>query len=401
MPGYAYRAVDAAGKRVHGRAEAASAVALARSLEERGLLVLAVDSAGSGRGLAQLSFRPSRRKAVLEVTRSLAALLPSGMPLARALVASAHVATPDVGEALAAVRSRVERGESLATALAEHPDFFTPLYVGVVRAGERSGDLACAFARLAAQLEREDELRGRLLSAAIYPMILATVGGLAVIVLLFFVLPRFVDLLQGAGATLPRSTAILLGASTVVRRFWPLLLLVPIAGAAAVASGAGTGQGRRLFGQALLRLPIVRGMRRDASAARFARLVGTLLGGGAPLLSALDDATESLGDPIAREEASRIRARVREGGSLHQAIEEGALFPPLLSQLVAVGEESGRLEEFLLKAADIFEGRTDRTVQRLVSLLEPAMIVVFGAVVAVVALSLLQAIYGVNAGSFR
>ena len=142
-------------------------------------------------------------------------------------------------------------------------------------------------------------------------------------------------------------------------------------------------------------------MRKDALAARFARLVGTLHGGGAPLLSALDDATESLGDPIAREEASRIRARVREGGSLHQAIEEGTLFPPLLSQLVAVGEESGRLEEFLLKAADIFEGRTDRAVQRLMSLLEPAMIVVFGAVVALVALSLLQAIYGVNAGSFR
>jgi type II secretory pathway component PulF len=150
----------------------------------------------------------------------------------------------------------------------------------------------------------------------------------------------------------------------------------------------------------MLALPLVSTLRKYALAARFSRLVGVLIGGGAPLLAALDDTVESLTDPVAREAAERIRTRVREGGSLRAAIAESPVFPPLLAQLVGVGEEAGRLREFLLKAADIFEERTERATQRLATLAEPAMIVVFGAVVAFIALSLLQAIYGINAQSF-
>jgi type II secretory pathway component PulF len=150
----------------------------------------------------------------------------------------------------------------------------------------------------------------------------------------------------------------------------------------------------------MLALPLVSTLRKYALAARFSRLVGVLIGGGAPLLTALDDTVESLTDPIARDHAERIRTRVREGGSLRAAIAESPVFPPLLSQLIGVGEEAGRLREFLLKAADIFEERTERATQRLATIAEPAMIVLFGAVVAFIALSLLQAIYGINAQSF-
>ena len=135
--------------------------------------------------------------------------------------------------------------------------------------------------------------------------------------------------------------------------------------------------------------------------ARFARLTSVLVGGGAPLYSALDDVGASMGDAIAREDVARLRERVREGVPLNRAIAEGTLFPPLLSQLVSVGEEAGRLQEFLSKSAELFERRTERAAARLVSLAEPTMIIVFGAVVGFVALALLQAIYGVNAGSFR
>jgi type IV pilus assembly protein PilC len=151
----------------------------------------------------------------------------------------------------------------------------------------------------------------------------------------------------------------------------------------------------------MLALPGVSTLRRYALAGRFARLVGVLLGGGAPLLSALDDTIESIGDPIARDDAVRIRTRVREGTSLRGAVGESTLFPPMLSQLVGVGEDAGQLQVFLMKAADIFEERTERATQRLATLAEPAMIVVFGAIVAFVALSLLQAIYGINANSFK
>lgn len=399
MPTYAYQAVDGAGRRQRGQAHAVSPAALTRALEDRGLLVL--DVAEPAEGTTGGWFRPGRRREVLEVTRAVAALLPVGMPLAQALGAAANVATGDVHAAVLAVRARVERGDTLSAALAEHRRLFPPLYVGLVRAGEKSGDVAGAFRRLAEQLEREEALRGKLLSASIYPLLLAGAGSVAVVVLLVFVLPRFATLLQDSGAALPRSTALMLGLSTALRRFWPALLLVP-AGIAAIAAWVrGTAEGRRAWCALLLALPLVSTLRRTALAARFARLTGVLLGGGAPLLAALDDAAESLADPLARDETLRIRTRVREGRSLRDAVADGAFFPPLLAQLVGVGEDAGRLREFLLKAADIFEDRTERLTQRLATLAEPAMIVLFGSVVAVVALSLLQAIYGINAGSFQ
>lgn len=400
MPAYAYRAVDSAGRTLRGRLEAGSPAALSGALEARGLLLLDAEDSGSQAPRSGFSAF-GRRRSVLEATQALAALLPAGLPLARALATASELVGGEVHQALDEIRSRVERGESLATALAGYPALFSPLYVGMIRAGERSGDLESAFARTAEQLEREEELRGRLLSASIYPLVLAGIGGLAVVVLLIFVLPRFAELLEGAGASLPGSTALLLQIAAGVQRFWPVLLggLVVVPLGAAVA--ARTEQGRRSGAVFVLAVPGVGGLRRSVLAARFARLTGVLLAGGAPLLSALDDALESMGDPLAREDVARIRSRVREGSSLHGAISEGSLFPPLLARLVAVGEGSGRLREFLLKAADMFEDRTQRTVQRLVALAEPAMIVVFGAVVAFIALSLLQAIYGVNADAFR
>jgi general secretion pathway protein F len=400
MPPFAYQAVDYSGKRVRGAEEASSQGALTRALESRGLVVVNVAATDTAPG-RKPGVHFGRRQAVLEVTRTVAALLGAGLPLARALSASAHVATGEVKGAVEAVRERVARGESLAAALAAHPALFSPLYVGLVRAGERSSDLAGAFTRLAEQLEREERLRARLLSLSVYPIILAVAGAIALAVLAFFVLPRFAELLRGTGTALPRSTALVLGVATGLRSVWPLLVALAVAVALLLAWAGRTGEGRRAIAGLLLRLPVVAGLRRQALAARTGRLLGVLLGGGAPLLMALDEAVESLSDPLAKDEAVRIRTRVREGVSLNHAVAEGGFFHPLFAQLVAVGEESGRLQEFLLKAAEIFEERTERGAQRLVTLVEPAMIVTFGLVVALVALSVLQAIYGVNAGVYR
>ena len=401
MPAFAYKAIDRTGKRLTGSLDAASSATLARTLEERGLVVVDVrDVAPNGAPRAGGS-RGGKTQGLLDATRALAALLPAGLALSRALAAAATVTTGVVGERLSNVRQRVDRGDSFAAALAEHRDIFPPHYVGVVRAAERSGQLDEAFARLAAELEREEALRGKLVSAAIYPALLAGVGGIALLVLLLFVLPRFAELLRGAGAALPRSTATLLALSELARTYWPALFAPLIPAILAFGWARTTAQGARALSAVLLALPLVGALRRLALSARFARLTAVLLGGGAPLLNALDDASESVGDPLARAEVTRIRGRVREGVALHRAIGEGTLWSPLLSQLVAVGEESGRLQEFLGKAAEIFEQRAERGTTRLVALAEPTMIVIFGTLVGFVALSLLQAIYGINASSFR
>ncbi|HEY0036025.1 MAG TPA: type II secretion system F family protein [Longimicrobium sp.] len=395
---FEYTAVDPAGRRVRGSAGAANAAALSQELQARGLIVLHIRPQG---GSIAPSAGRSGRRAVLETTRALAALLGAGLPLARALKVSMHVASPELAGALARVLASIERGETLASALGQHPDFFPPLYVGIVRAGERSGTLADAFSRLALHLENEEELRARLVSAMIYPLILACMGGLAVAVLLLVVLPRFVELLEGSGAGLPRSTAMLLSASTFLKQAWPALLALGVLAAVALVSSRRSDRGRRAGARLLLALPGVGALRRQVLASRFARLLGILLSGGATLLAALHDTHESLDDPIARDATLRIRDRVREGTSLHQAITAEPIFPGLLPQLVAVGEESGQLSGVLLKAADIFETAAERVVRRLVTFAEPAMIVFFGGVVAFVALSLLQAIYGINADAFR
>lgn len=399
MPTYAYEAVSTAGKRSKGREEASSTGALTQSLEARGLFVLNIaETTGEAE---TLKFRIGRKREVLEATRALATLLPVGMPLSQALNAATGVTTGDVKAAMQDVRTHVERGDTLSTSLARHPQLFPPIYIGLVRAGERSGDVDTTFARLSEQLEREEAIRGKVLSAAIYPILLAVAGSVAVSVLMLFVLPRFVGLLQGSGAKLPASTTLLLNLSAFLRRVWPVFLLIPVFFASMSAWINTSEKGARFWSRFMLAIPLVNTLRRYALAARLSRLLAVLLGGGAPLLVALDDTIDSLDDPIARDDARQIRARVREGTSLRQAVAESSLYPPLLPQLIGVGEDAGQLRAFLHKAAEIFEERTERATQRLATLAEPVMIVIFGLIVAFVAMSLLQAIYGINAGSFR
>ena len=399
--GDTYEAVDGGGKRRRGREPATSTAAMRAVLESRGLTVLALRETELASDGPARSRRSHNSSDLVEVTRALAALLPAGLSLPRALASAKAVAGGQVAAVLQEVQRRVEGGERLAEALTEHSALFSPLYVGLVRAGERSGDLAGAFQRLAQQLERDQRLRAKLISVSIYPLLLAVAGGMAILVLLLLVIPRFVELLQGTGAALPRSTSLVLGLSTGLRQYWALLLTLPVGAGLLLTWMRTTEEGRRAGARLLLGAPLLRPFRQNALGARFARLLGTLLGGGAPLLSALDDTIESAGDPLARDEAIRIRSRVREGVALNRAIGEVGFFPPILTQLVTVGEEAGQLQQFLLKAADILDERTERLLQRLVSLIEPMMILFFGGIVGFVALSLLQAIYSVNAGSFR
>ena len=351
-----------------------------------------------GNGAAALGL--GRRRAILEFTRAVAALLPAGMPLARALGAGITAAPESVRPALESVRSKVERGEELATTLAEHPRLFSPLYVGMIRAGEKSGSLDNAFQRLTEHLERGSELRSKLMSMSIYPILLGLVGIAAILVLVLFVLPRFSDLILSSGATLPATTAAVVGVATAVQEGWWILAIQPLLAVGLFTWLRTTDQGRKAGARALVHFPLIGSWRRQYLGASFARMVGELLTGGAPLLLALEDARDCMTDLVAQAETDRIRAKVREGSTLHTAIAEGGLFPPVLAQLVALGEDAGRLADFLLKAADLLERKTERALERLVALVEPAMIVGFGGIVAVVALALLQAIYGVNAGSF-
>jgi type II secretory pathway component PulF len=400
-PPFTFRAVDRAGRRTRGVELAPSATALAQALEARGLLVLDITPAEDRSAPAALGGTAPRQADVLEFTRALAALLAAGLPLARALAIAGSLSSAAMNATAQAVLGKVERGAPLSSAIAEYPRTFSPVYLGLIRAGDRSGDLSGAFRRLTAYLERDAELRSRLVSASLYPLILGASGAVAVTVLVLFVLPKFAEVLQDAGASLPRSTAFLLAGTSLVERLWPLAAVVAIGALLGLAWCRTSEQGRRALARLGLLTPGIRQLRRLTLGARFSRLLAVLLGGGAPVLAALDETAECLTDPLARAETTRIRARVREGASLSSALRESELFPLAVCQLAAVGEESARLEEFLGKAADALEEAADRALRRVVALAEPALILLFGGIVGFVALSLLQAVYGVNAGAFR
>jgi type IV pilus assembly protein PilC len=378
---------------------AATPATLVESLTAEGLTVVEWSEANPRRSVGR-GFR-RHHKTLVDVTRAIAGLLSAGLPLSRALTTAKAMTTSPYKESLDQIHHAVATGDTLAVAMSAHPSLFPPFYLGLVRAGERSADLPATFTRLASQLERDDELRARLGSAAIYPALLAVVGTAAILLLMLFVLPRFAAILEGAGAHLPRSTHLLLTMSAMARRHW-LIVISPIAAAPLAMAWIGTTeQGAHAWAKARLRIPGVRTVRRDILAGRFARLASVLLEGGTPVLGALESTAVSLADPVARAALLRVRAQVREGTHLSAALREAPLFPPLLAQLVSLGEETGQLEQFLHKAADLFEQRSERALSRLVALAEPIMIVVLALVVGSVALSLLQAIYGVNASAFH
>jgi len=395
MPTFAYRAVTPAGQTLQGHEEATSTPDLERSLAARGLYLLRAEpeAAVLPRGLR------GRRADVVEAIRYLAILVEAGFTLDRALGTTARiVARPDVGVALRGVQERVRGGQSLADAMAAGDGVFPPLAVAMSRAGERGGHLSEALSRLAAHLEREERIRSQLVSALVYPALLLTVGGAALLVLVLYVLPRFATLLNDTGAALPASTAFVLGASAFIARWWAVMLMAALGLVSVALAYRRTEGGRRSWDGALLRMPLVGPLRQRLAAARFGRTLSTLLAGGLPILASLDVARQGVTDAAVHGEVTRAREEVRGGQRLAPALSRSVAFPYVFIQMVALGEEGGRLPEMLDRAAGVAEGEFERNLERLVRLVEPLLIVVFGAVIGLVALALLQALYGVRVG---
>jgi general secretion pathway protein F len=398
VPAFTWRAATPQGRTLRGVEDAENPAAVERVLGARGLYPLEVGPATAelAEPAARRAFR-SRRADVVEAVRYLATLMDAGFPLDRALDAvSRVVARRDTAAAMLDARDRVRGGTRLGDALAEHPAHFPRFAVGMVRAGERGGYLGQAMDRLAVQMEREQALHARLVSALIYPAVMVAVGAGAVGVLFAWVLPRFVVLLNDTGSGIPRSTAMLLAMGEFAARWWWAILLVPVVIGMSIAGARATEGGRTAIDRVLLRLPVVGTLRQGVASSRLARTLSTLLASGLPILPALEIAAQSQADGAVGQAVLQAREEVRAGGLLGAALRRGGVFPFLFVQMVEVGEQGGRLPDMLERAAASMESSLERGLERMVRLVEPAMILFFGAVVGFVALSLLQAIYGIR-----
>jgi type II secretory pathway component PulF len=380
---------------VEGVVRATSEGLALEELRRQTLFPVSITAAAEGPSPATW-WRRSRGDAVAAAFRTMATLLGGGATLDRVLeFTSSHATHPSVSHALNGARRDVQSGQSFASALRSRSEIFGSLAPAMVRAGEESGTLDAALERLAEHLERGRALRAQLRDALLYPALLAIVAGMGVLVLLTFVVPRFVAMLSDVGGTLPWTTRALVFASRAVAGDWWLWIGAALAASAVVAAWLRDPTNRTRWHGARLSLPVVGPLEWQAWTGRFTRTLAALLHGGAPVLTALRLARDSVDNASLGQQLDAAIARVERGDRLAAALDR--VLPPLATQLLAVGEESGSLDAMAMRAADSCDLDVQRGLRRLVGLVEPLLIVLFGGLVGFVALAMLQAIYSINA----
>jgi general secretion pathway protein F len=392
MTPFRYRAARADGGIVEGVVEAASANQASSVVTDRGLFPLAITLAQAADGAR----RPASRRDLAIVFQSIAALVSAGVPLERAVGSSEALARGPLRDALADARTRLREGESFAQALGATRGVVPGIVLGMVRAGERGSQLPRALEQVATHLEQEAELVARVRQALAYPLLLAVVGFTSVLVIGTVIVPRFAELLGDLGQDLPPATRVLLVGSSLLSHYWFLLIPVLAAAFAVAVEAMRRPSSRRWVEEALLAAPLVGPVRLALATSRIARALGGTLAAGMSLLAALDAAREAAGDVAVAARLGRARERVTQGAPLSASLErEGALAPGAL-QLVLVGESSGRLADMARRAGDLAAQEAERGLKALVTLVEPALIVAFGGLVAFVAAALLQAVYAIR-----
>lgn len=403
MPAFRYRAIGPAGDVQTGVMEAATEADVVAALQRQGSIPMRAEPAARESWFAslwhaELSFgKTLRRRDVADIMRELATMLGAGQDLDRALRFLEETAvTTRVRSVVAGLRDSVRDGSPLAAAMARFPGAFSRLQVALVRAGEASGQLAPTLARLADLLERQQRLAASVASALIYPCLLVVAAIGAVTLLLTHVVPQFVPLFQQSGAQLPRSTQFLIDTGAFVSHDGILILLgflVLLLLARAVLRAP---QPRLMVDRLMLRLPLIGGLLREIQAARFTRMLGTLLVNGVSLIAALSIVREAVANLAVLAALDRAAASARAGAGLARPLQEARVFPVRTTHLLQLGEENAELGAMSLRAADIHDERTSVVLERLVALLVPAITIVMGLAVAGIVTSLLTAMLSLN-----
>ncbi|HVV72933.1 MAG TPA: type II secretion system F family protein [Verrucomicrobiae bacterium] len=407
MNAFHYQAVEAGGSTVEGVIEAEDRKTALRLLSERGLFPSTLQSSGGRTEHAAAVERVSqpgtpppaaggrvRRKDVTAFTREMSALLAAAIPIPQALDGlGEEEENPALRAVLLKVSESVRKGASLSSALDEHPRLFSKLYVSMVRVGEEAGSLQSVMGDLADLLEHEDEVRGEVVAAVAYPMFIMGFGVVTVTVLLTVVLPRLFTMLQEMLTTLPLPTLILLKASSFIHQYWLLILLGITGTVFGMRRYARTEQGALLLDRAKLHVPVLGAVFRTAALGRFARTLGTLAKSGVSLLPALKIVENTIGNRVLARQIASVAEDTRGGHSLATPLRKLGIFPRTVVQMIDVGEETGRLDEMLLKVAQIEERHMRARIKTLISLLAPALILVVGVMVGFMVIAILLPIF--------
>jgi len=400
---FRYKAVTPEGKVVEGTLEAADQETVLARLQEQGQLPIKVFPGEETGGLLGREIRlPWQRKKVpqkdlLIFTQELSTLVKAGLTLDRSLsVLSDLTENAYLAEVVGELLREIKGGKALSEALSTYPQVFPKVYVNMVKAGEVGGALDQILERLEEYLEGADELRSYLISSMIYPCILVVVAMGSIIMMMTVVIPQFADIFENAGAPVPLPMKVLLVLSGFLTGFWWLILLVIGGGAYWIYSRLKTEEGRLNWDRQLLKLPVVGSVLQKLEVSRFSRTLGTLLQSSVPLIQSINLVKEIVENQAIASTMESIKSGVKKGEGLTRPIREAGIFPPFALHLLAVGEETGRLDDMLLQIADSYDRDLKRSLQRLVALLEPAIILVMGLIIGVMVVSMLYSIFSIN-----
>ena len=402
MPRFQYNAVTAGGEALEGEMEARSNEAVADRLQAMGYIPIQIEQAQEARSAGKTSFAwlRSRRVSQAEIgtfTSEIATLLHAGLPLDRALEILVELSENEkVRNLLTQVRDDVRGGASLSAAMEAQKGVFSRFYLNMVRAGEAGGALGPVLTRITEFMERTKALKQTVTSALIYPVILMVVAVSSVMMLLVFVVPQFSRMFEQSGKTLPLPTQIVISAGEFISQDWWMLLLGAFAMYLLVRQQMGNPASRYRWDGVFLRLPLVGDLISKIEVARFSRSLGTLLGNGVTLLNALFIIKETLGNRVMAAGIENVANQLKEGLGLGKPMMETGLFPKLAVHMVVVGEETGQLEEMLLRVADVYDNEVQTTVKRMLSLMEPVLILGLGLLIGGIIMSILLAILSVN-----
>ena len=405
MPVYEYIALDLGGRRRKGIVDAGSIVAARQKLRETEVFPVEIVEAAdrkreetASRGGAIRLFKRVGLRELALMTRQLATLIGAGLPLVPSLAALvAQIRHPVLKTTLAQIKDEVNEGMSLTQSMSHFPEVFPPFYINMVRAGEASGTINLVLDRLADFNESQQALRTKIRSALAYPLFMFFIGSGVLFFLITFVVPNITNIFREMHQTLPGITVFLLVVSGFFKDFWWIIVLTLMPAIVGLRYFIRkTEQGRHLWDRFKITVPLIGPLNRKIAVARFSRTLGTLLQSGVPLLAALEIAKNVVNNLIIAEQIRTAAKDVEEGASLSTPLSRNDFFPPIAVEMITVGEQSGNMEAMLFRIADSYEKEVEANVLLVTSLLEPAMILVMGAVVGFIVISVLLPIFEMN-----
>ncbi|HRJ27245.1 MAG TPA: type II secretion system F family protein [Fimbriimonadaceae bacterium] len=395
MPLYSYVAIDPSGRTVKSTIEAESESFVLAKLRDQSLHCLEMKAVKkkSSVSLGQKKMKP---KSLVVFSRQFATMIDAGIPILRCLdILSTQTKDPALKVAVEQITADVKGGLALNEALVKHPKVFNALYVNMVRAAEVGGILDKILDRLSGFLEYEAEIKGKIKSAMMYPVLVLCFSVLMLFVLFSFVLPKFKEIFNGMDVKLPAITAALFGMGDFMSKSWYLILIAVAGIFIGIKSWGKTPRGRYQIDYLKLRVPIVGELALKMSVARFSRTFGTLISSGVPMLRSLEIVGETLGNVVLSQAVDQTRISIREGNKLSTPLAASGLFPSMVTHMIDIGEESGRLSEMLVKVGDFYDTEVESTVKGLTSMIEPVLIIFMGVIVGFIAISVMSPVFSI------